>query len=90
MLSTPNYCWEGSFGGECSNTHSHINGSTFGDRDRRPIRRHRTTKANIRPHLYGGPQVWSPHLLRTISVDPGQYIRASNLNFKDSQYQASI
>ena len=26
---------------------------------------HRTTRANIRSHLYGGPQGWNPHLLRT-------------------------
>jgi len=37
----------------------------FGDRDRRPIERHRTIKANIRSHLYGGPQGWDPHFLRT-------------------------
>jgi hypothetical protein len=30
-----------------------------------PDRCHRTTKANIRSHLYGGPQGWNPHLLRT-------------------------
>lgn len=27
----------------------------------KPIGCHRTTKANIRFHLYGGPQGWNPH-----------------------------
>jgi len=30
-----------------------------------PIGCHRTTRANIRSHLYGGPQGWNPHFLRT-------------------------
>ena len=29
----------------------------------RPDRCHRTTKANIRFHLYGGPQGWNPHFV---------------------------
>jgi len=42
----------------------------FGDGSasrRRPTRCHRTTRANIRSHLYGGPQGWNPHFLRTYS-----------------------
>ena len=29
--------------------------------DIRPTECHRTTRANIRSHLYGGPQGWNPH-----------------------------
>jgi len=29
-----------------------------------PTECHRTAKANIRSHLYGGPQGWNPHFLR--------------------------
>ncbi|RZV12423.1 hypothetical protein BDK88_1328 [Natrinema hispanicum] len=44
----------GGVGGECKYTHTWVH--TFGDTIERPIGRHRTTKANIRSHLYGGPQ----------------------------------
>ena len=30
-----------------------------------PTECHRTARANIRFHLYGGPQWWNPHFLRT-------------------------
>ena len=30
-----------------------------------PTECHRTARANIRSHLYGGPQGWNPHFLRT-------------------------
>ena len=35
---------------------AHIAWSESGDSIDDPIGYHRTTKANIRPHLYGGPQ----------------------------------
>ena len=47
-------------------THSHM-GPRSVIAIERPIGRHRTTKAHIRSHLYGGPQGWNPHLLRTYS-----------------------
>ena len=39
-----------------------------------PIGCHRTTRANIRSHLYGGPQGWNPHFLRTRKL-PGKGIK---------------
>ena len=38
-----------------------------------PAECHRTTKANIRSHLYGGPQGWNPHFLRIKSYDTMGY-----------------
>ena len=40
--------------------------STARDTNRRPTECHRTTRANIRFHLYGVPQGWNPHFLRTL------------------------
>jgi hypothetical protein len=38
-----------------------------GSSDTGPTECHRTTRANIRSHLYGGPQGWNPHFLRTLT-----------------------
>ena len=37
-----------------------------GSSDTGPTECHRTTRANIRSHLYGGPQGWNPHFFRTL------------------------
>ncbi len=59
MLYYSQLGWEGLLAVNVS-THSHM-GPRSVTTDRRPIGRHRTTKANIRSHLYGGPQGWNPH-----------------------------
>ncbi len=45
--------------------HLILRGPSSATTDRRPDGCHRTTKANIRSRLYGGPQGRNPHFLRT-------------------------
>jgi len=45
--------------------HTYVSGRIGHVEPAKPARCHRTIEANIRSHLYGGPQGWNPHFLRT-------------------------